>query len=160
MLKHLTSHHLYFISNHGCHTWLISLKSWLTNSKPPSKSSIASARESIVSMSKWLVGSSRRRKWGAWKASHAKTTRHLWPSDKLRIGQIYKRKPISMPVALYSILVLPSIYFQTKFKPTSTVRSVDFKCVFFSFWVYVWFKKKNSKGKEDVVHFDSVKIVW
>ncbi len=45
-------------------TWLISLKSWLTSTEPPSYSFKASARASIVSMFKWLVGSSSKRRWG------------------------------------------------------------------------------------------------
>ena len=77
-------------------TWLISLKSWLTNSIPPSKFKIASANASIVSMSKWLVGSSSNNMWGWWNASHANTTLHLWPSDKFLIGQIYKNHCIDL----------------------------------------------------------------
>ena len=69
-------------------TWFISRKSWLTRTIPPSKSLIASAKASMVSISKWLVGSSSNRRCGAWKASQAKTTRHRCPSDKLRMGQI------------------------------------------------------------------------
>ena len=70
-------------------TWLMSLKSWLTKSTPPSKSLIASARESMVSMSRWLVGSSSNRRWGQRNANHAKITRQRCPSDKFLMGQIY-----------------------------------------------------------------------
>ena len=60
-----------------CPTWLISRKSWETSTRPPSKWLMASARASIVSMSKWLVGSSSNSMWGCCHASHANTTRHL-----------------------------------------------------------------------------------
>ena len=70
-------------------TWLMSLKSWLTKITPPSKSLIASARESMVSMSRWLVGSSRSKRWGQRNANHAKTTRQRWPSDRFLMGQTY-----------------------------------------------------------------------
>lgn len=71
-------------------TWLINLKSWLTRTRPPSKSFTASAKASIVSISKWLVGSSSSKRWGACHANQAKTTLHLCPSDNWRIGQTYK----------------------------------------------------------------------
>lgn len=67
-------------------TWLISLKSWLTSTMPPSKSLIASASASIVSMSKWFVGSSSSNRWGACQARYANTTRHRCPSLSCRIG--------------------------------------------------------------------------
>lgn len=68
------------------HTCWISLKSWLTSIIPPSNSLMASAKASIVSMSKWLVGSSRNSMWGFCHASQAKHTRHFWPSDKFLMG--------------------------------------------------------------------------
>jgi hypothetical protein len=68
------------------HTWLISLKSWLTSTMPPSKSFIASASASIVSMSKWFVGSSSSNRWGACHAKYANTTRQRCPSLNCRIG--------------------------------------------------------------------------
>lgn len=67
-------------------TCWMSLKSWLTSIIPPSKSLIASARASIVSMSRWLVGSSRKSMWGFCQASHAKHTRHFCPSERFRMG--------------------------------------------------------------------------
>lgn len=67
-------------------TWLISLKSWLTSTMPPSKSLIASASASIVSMSKWFVGSSNSKRWGACHARYANTTRQRCPSLSCRIG--------------------------------------------------------------------------
>jgi len=66
----------------------ISLKSWLTIIIPPSKSLIASASASMVSMSRWLVGSSSSRRCGRCHASQAKITRHRCPSDRLRIGHV------------------------------------------------------------------------
>jgi len=72
--------------------WLtceISRKSWLTSIIPPSKSLIASASASIVSMSRWFVGSSSNSRWGRCHASHAKITRQRWPSDRLRIGHVW-----------------------------------------------------------------------
>lgn len=68
------------------HTCWISLKSWLTSIMPPSNSLTASARASIVSMSKWLVGSSRNNMCGFCQASQAKHTRHFWPSDRFLMG--------------------------------------------------------------------------
>lgn len=73
-------------------TWLMSRKSWLTRTMPPSKSLMASASASMVSMSKWLVGSSRSRRWGACHARYAKTTRHFWPSLSCLMGQTYHRQ--------------------------------------------------------------------
>ena len=70
----------------------ISLKSWLTNSTPPSKLLIASASVSMVSKSRWLVGSSSNNRWGLCQANQANITRQRWPSDKLRIGTIWKHK--------------------------------------------------------------------
>jgi len=67
----------------------MSRKSWLTSIIPPSKSLMASARASIVSMSRWLVGSSSSSRWGRCQASHAKMTRQRWPSDRLRIVQVW-----------------------------------------------------------------------
>ena len=69
-------------------TWLMSLKSWLTSIIPPLKELIASASASIVSISRWLVGSSSNRRWGLRNASHANITRHRCPSDKFLIAQI------------------------------------------------------------------------
>ena len=68
----------------------MSLKSWETRTKPPSKLLIASANASMVSMSKWLVGSSKRSICGVCQASQANTTRHLCPSDNCLIGAVYK----------------------------------------------------------------------
>ena len=68
------------------HTCWISLKSWLTSIMPPSNSLTASANASIVSISRWLVGSSRNNMWGFCQASQAKHTRHFWPSDRFLIG--------------------------------------------------------------------------
>lgn len=72
------------------HTCWISLKSWLTSIIPPSNSLMASARASMVSMSRWLVGSSRNSMWGFCHASQAKQTRHFWPSDRFRMGLTWK----------------------------------------------------------------------
>ena len=63
-----------------CNTWLMSRKSWETNTRPPSKLLIASASASIVSISKWLVGSSSNNIWGDCQANHANTTRQRCPS--------------------------------------------------------------------------------
>ena len=46
---------------------------------------IAFPRASIVSMSKWLVGSSKIKKLGLWPHNIAKATRDFWPPDKLHI---------------------------------------------------------------------------
>ena len=85
----------------------MSLKSWLTSIIPPSKSLIASARASIVSMSRWLVGSSSSNRWGRCQASHAKMTRQRWPSDRLPIGHVWQQsinqsinQSISQPINL------------------------------------------------------------
>lgn len=67
-------------------TCWISLKSWLTSIIPPSNSLTASANASMVSISRWLVGSSRNNMWGFCQASQAKHTRHFWPSDRFLIG--------------------------------------------------------------------------
>lgn len=72
-------------------TWLINLKSWLTNTIPPSKSFTASARASMVSISKWFVGSSSKSRCGHCHASHANTTLHLWPSDNCLMGQTFAK---------------------------------------------------------------------
>ena len=72
-------------------TWLISLKSWLTSIMPPSNALMAYARASIVSMSRWLVGSSSSRRCGLQKASQANTTLQRWPSERFLIGQIYNK---------------------------------------------------------------------
>ena len=83
-------------------TWEISLKSWDTRIMPPSKSLMASARASMVSMSRWLVGSSRRSRWGHCQDSQAKVTRQRWPSDRLRIGQIWGTANHNNDNAIYS----------------------------------------------------------
>ncbi|BAT09539.1 Os09g0572450 [Oryza sativa Japonica Group] len=70
----------------SCATWLISLKSWLTSTSPPSHSFSASARESIVSMSRWFVGSSSSSMCGSLHANHANITLLLCPSDRFLIG--------------------------------------------------------------------------
>ena len=67
----------------------ISRKSWLTRTNPPSKSLMASARESMVSMSRWLVGSSSNNMCGFCQASQANITRHLCPSERFFIGTIW-----------------------------------------------------------------------
>ena len=72
-------------------TWLMSLKSWETNTKPPSKLLIASARASMVSMSKWLVGSSSSNICGDCHAIQAKTTRHRWPSLNCFSGDVCRK---------------------------------------------------------------------
>ena len=59
---------------------------------PPSNSLMASARASIVSRSRWLVGSSRNSMWGFCQASQAKHTRHFWPSDRFLIGLTLRTK--------------------------------------------------------------------
>lgn len=81
----LSFHEKKLIMNYN-HTCWISLKSWLTSIMPPSNSLTASARASIVSMSKWLVGSSRNNMCGFCQASQAKHTRHFWPSDRFLMG--------------------------------------------------------------------------
>jgi hypothetical protein len=52
---------------------------------------MASARESIVSMSKWLVGSSSSSMWGVRWLSQANTTRDLSPSDSFFIGSVCRQ---------------------------------------------------------------------
>lgn len=64
----------------------MSLKSWLTSIIPPSNSLMASASASMVSMSRWLVGSSRKSMWGFCQASQAKHTRHFCPSERFLMG--------------------------------------------------------------------------
>lgn len=86
-------------------TCWMSLKSWLTSIIPPSKSLIASARASIVSMSKWLVGSSRKSMWGFCQASHAKHTRHFCPSERFRMGLTWQTK--TQFTALQGNLIAP-----------------------------------------------------
>ena len=61
-------------------------KSWLTKHKPPSHALMPSASESIVSMSKWFVGSSKSSMCGFRCARYAKTTRDFKPSDSLRMA--------------------------------------------------------------------------
>ncbi len=78
------------LMNWMINTCWISLKSWLTSIIPPSNSLTASASASMVSISKWLVGSSRNNMWGFCQASQAKHTRHFWPSDKFLIGLTWK----------------------------------------------------------------------
>ena len=75
-------------------TWLISRKSWLTSIMPPSKVLMASARASMVSMSKWLVGSSSSSMCGRRKASQANTTRQRCPSDRFLIGHTWNSNTV------------------------------------------------------------------
>ena len=80
----------------------MSLKSWLTSSIPPSKSFIASARASIVSISKWFVGSSNSSICGFCHASQANVTRHLCPSERFLIGQVCKNNSKHVWHLMYS----------------------------------------------------------
>jgi hypothetical protein len=70
-------------------TWPISLKSCDTSTRPPSQLLMASASESMVSMSRWLVGSSSSIMCGVRCASHANTTRDLRPSDNCLMGNVW-----------------------------------------------------------------------
>ena len=88
-------------------TWLMSLKSWLTSIIPPLKELMASASASMVSISRWLVGSSSNRRWGLRNASHANITRHLCPSDKFLIAQIWY------------VVCKELVYVATSWQPTS-----------------------------------------
>ena len=88
-------------------TWLMSLKSWLTSIIPPLKELMASASASMVSISRWLVGSSSNRRWGLRNASHANITRHLCPSDKFLIAQIWY------------VVCKELVYVVTSWQPTS-----------------------------------------
>ena len=88
----LTSHFESFWSTVLCLTWLISLKSWDTRTSPPSKLLMASPKASMVSISKWLVGSSSNNMWGVCQANHANTTLHLWPSESCLIGAVWRKK--------------------------------------------------------------------
>mmetsp|Transcript_65890 Transcript_65890/g.189586 ORF Transcript_65890/g.189586 Transcript_65890/m.189586 type:complete len:230 (+) Transcript_65890:120-809(+) len=56
-----------------------SRSSWLTSTTPPSNLFKAIAKPSIVSKSKWLVGSSNSRRCGVLQASSAKASRLFWP---------------------------------------------------------------------------------
>ena len=111
-------------------TWDMSLKSWLTSSKPPSKSLIASASASIVSISRWLVGSSRNSMWGVFQANHAKMTRQRWPSDRLRIGQVWgwrwQWKQVNVWWERYSCDFLPA--FHCYWESPSTNYTVTSTC--------------------------------
>lgn len=84
--------HVELVDEWSIFTRWISLKSWLTRIVPPSNSLMASPSASMVSISKWLVGSSRNNKWGFCQASQAKHTRHFWPSDKFLIGLTWGKK--------------------------------------------------------------------
>mmetsp|Transcript_132593 Transcript_132593/g.264619 ORF Transcript_132593/g.264619 Transcript_132593/m.264619 type:complete len:223 (+) Transcript_132593:223-891(+) len=53
--------------------------SWLTSTTPPSNLFNAMARPSMVSRSKWFVGSSKSNKWGVDHASSANARRLFWP---------------------------------------------------------------------------------
>mmetsp|Transcript_29434 Transcript_29434/g.59348 ORF Transcript_29434/g.59348 Transcript_29434/m.59348 type:complete len:207 (+) Transcript_29434:211-831(+) len=64
----------------------MSRKSCETSTSPPLNALIASASESIDSMSKWFVGSSRKRMCGVHSAMYANTRRDFCPSDMCRIG--------------------------------------------------------------------------
>mmetsp|Transcript_106501 Transcript_106501/g.323326 ORF Transcript_106501/g.323326 Transcript_106501/m.323326 type:complete len:250 (+) Transcript_106501:122-871(+) len=55
------------------------LSSWLTSTTPPSNLFNAIARPSIVSRSKWFVGSSKSKRWGDDQASSAKASRLFCP---------------------------------------------------------------------------------
>lgn len=70
-------------------TWLIKRKSWDTRTRPPSKLLMASAKASMVSMSKWLVGSSSNNICGHCHANQANTTRHLCPSESCLMGAVW-----------------------------------------------------------------------
>ena len=61
-------------------TWSMSLKSWDTSTKPPLKPLMASASESMASMSRWLVGSSNSNRLGFFMQIMANTRRLCWPS--------------------------------------------------------------------------------
>ena len=65
---------------------------------------MAFARASIVSMSKWLVGSSRMRKFGRWAQRIANATRDFCPPDKLQIWKIN-----SIHFTFFSILIFSLI---------------------------------------------------
>ena len=92
-------------------TWLMSLKSWETNTKPPSKLLIASARASMVSMSKWLVGSSSSSICGDCHAIQAKTTRHRWPSLNCFSGDVCKKRQYTYLCFLWMVK-FQSSYFE------------------------------------------------
>mmetsp|Transcript_16595 Transcript_16595/g.40540 ORF Transcript_16595/g.40540 Transcript_16595/m.40540 type:complete len:160 (+) Transcript_16595:373-852(+) len=81
-----------------CHSssaqsWM-SRSSWLTSTTPPSNLLIAMARASIVSMSRWLVGSSRSRMCGCRHASSANASLLFCPPDSVLIGRV-ARSPLS-----------------------------------------------------------------
>mmetsp|Transcript_2036 Transcript_2036/g.6501 ORF Transcript_2036/g.6501 Transcript_2036/m.6501 type:complete len:254 (-) Transcript_2036:379-1140(-) len=63
-----------------------SLSSWLTRTTPPSNLFSAMARPSIVSRSRWFVGSSKSMMWGADQASSAKASRLFCPPLRFFTG--------------------------------------------------------------------------
>mmetsp|Transcript_73555 Transcript_73555/g.202047 ORF Transcript_73555/g.202047 Transcript_73555/m.202047 type:complete len:277 (-) Transcript_73555:634-1464(-) len=95
-----------YSSYDACHTWTvpgaplvplltthsssatISMRrsSWETNTTPPSKWLRAIARASIVSRSRWLVGSSSSKMCGERHASSAKARRDFWPPERNLMG--------------------------------------------------------------------------
>mmetsp|Transcript_22097 Transcript_22097/g.68345 ORF Transcript_22097/g.68345 Transcript_22097/m.68345 type:complete len:204 (-) Transcript_22097:1405-2016(-) len=62
--------------------------SWLTSTTPPSKELIAMASASMVSKSRWLVGSSSSRMCGSLYASSAKASRLFCPPLRFLIGLV------------------------------------------------------------------------
>mmetsp|Transcript_868 Transcript_868/g.2184 ORF Transcript_868/g.2184 Transcript_868/m.2184 type:complete len:197 (-) Transcript_868:194-784(-) len=60
--------------------------SWLTMTTPPLKSRMASTRPSMVSMSRWLVGSSITSRCGFRHSAMARLTRNFWPPESVRMS--------------------------------------------------------------------------
>lgn len=66
-----------------------SLKLWLTSIILPSNTPMASAKVSMVLISRWLAGLSRKNTWGFCQASQGRYTWHFCTSDRFQIGLTY-----------------------------------------------------------------------
>lgn len=93
------------------HTIRINLSSWETKITPPLYLLIAFPNASIVSISRWLVGSSRTRKLGVPMHILAKATLDFCPPD--RLPTVCKARSPDTPklpsCLLYSSMGLPTI---------------------------------------------------
>ena len=91
---------------------------------------MALPRASMVSMSKWFVGSSRIRKFGLYANNTAKATLDFWPPDKLTIWNEKKKKWIDS--VLPTLILLIWLSFETWFLTDKYFQ--DFQNGTFQIW--------------------------
>ena len=86
------------------HTRSKKYRSWVTIMRPPVNFRSRSSSQATISLSRWLVGSSRMSTSAGWRRTVARATRFRWPPERVSTGWVKSVIPnrVSMALASYS----------------------------------------------------------